>query len=167
MKIDVVSRKLGWFSYMLAYLGATALFVMMCLTSADVVGRYLFNRPITGVFEVTEYLVLILIFSFIGYTQSQNSHVAVDLLMTKLPPRMRVYIDLANHLVCLGLMVLITWMGFEKALDLRAVGEVSPNLQIPAYPFVFFLVLGCMVMCIELFRDIVQLILVGEEGESS
>ena len=53
------------------------------LTTVDVVGRYVFNSPITGVFEITEYLVLILIFSFIGYTQSQKSHVAVDLLLAR------------------------------------------------------------------------------------
>ena len=137
----------------------------MCLTTADVVGRYLFNRPITGVFELTEYLVLILIFSFIGYTQSQKSHVAVDLLMGKIPAKIKVLIDIGNHVACLILMILITWMGMEKAFDLRAVGEASPNLQIPAYPFAFFLVLGCVVMCIELIRDIIGFIADRDGGE--
>lgn len=167
MDIERISRRLGWLSSKLAYVGAAALFVMMCLTSADVIGRYLFNRPITGVFEVTEYLVLILIFSFIGYTQSQKGHVAVDLLLTKFPGRIRTMIGICNHFVCLLLMGLITWMGVQKALELREVGEASPNLQIPAYPFVFFLVLGCAVMCIELLKDIVELISTGKQGDAS
>ena len=165
MKFGTVSRKLGWFSAVLAYVGAFSLFVIMCLTTADVVGRYIFNRPITGVFELTEYLVLILIFSFIGYTQSQKSHVAVDLLMGKVPEKIKVLIDIGNHVACLILMILITWMGVEKAFDLRAVGEASPNLQIPAYPFAFFLVLGCVVMCIELLRDIIGFIADRYGGE--
>ena len=158
MRFDNISRKLGWFSAALAYVGAFSLFVIMCLTTADVVGRYLFNRPITGVFELTEYLVLILIFSFIGYTQSQKSHVAVDLLADKIPVKIKALIEIGNHIACLILMILITWMGVEKAFELRAVGEASPNLQIPAYPFAFFLVLGCVVMCIELIRDILGFI---------
>ena len=129
-----ISKKLGWLSSKLAYVGAVALFVMMCLTAADVIGRYLFNRPITGVFELTEYLVLILIFSFIGYTQSQKGHVAVDLLSTKFPGSIRTIIEICNHIACLLLMGLITWMGVEKALELKEVGEASPNLQIPAPP---------------------------------
>jgi TRAP-type transport system small permease protein len=158
MDIERISRKLGWLSAKLAYVGAFALFVMMCLTAADVIGRYIFNHPITGVYELTEYLVLILIFSFIGYTQSEKGHVAVDLLMVKFPHKIRTIIEICNHLTCLILMVLITWMGVQKALDLKAVGEASPNLQIPAYPFAFFLVLGCAVMCIELLRDVLNLI---------
>ena len=138
---------------------------MMCLTTVDVVGRYLFNRPISGAFEITEYLVLILIFAFIGYAQSQKSHVAVDLLWIQLPPRMRMYIALGNHFVCLALMSLVTWMGGLKAIELKTVGEASPNLQIPAYPFVFFMVLGCMAMCIELVRDILKLIGSAEGGQ--
>jgi TRAP-type C4-dicarboxylate transport system permease small subunit len=137
----------------------------MCLTTADVVGRYIFNRPITGVFELTEYLVLILIFSFIGYTQSRKSHVAVDLVIGKIPEKIKALIDIGNHAVCLILMILITWMGVEKAFELKAVGEASPNLQIPAYPFAFFLVLGCVVMCIELIRDIMGFIADRQGGE--
>lgn len=166
MDIEGFSRKLGWLSAKLAYVGAAALFVMMCLTAADVIGRYLFNHPITGVFEVTEYLVLILIFSFIGYTQSQKGHVAVDLLLVKFPHKIRTIIEIVNHLVCLLLMGLITYMGVEKALDLKEVGEASPNLQIPAYPFVFFLVLGCAVMCIELLRDILELFPSGKQKDT-
>jgi hypothetical protein len=55
-------------------------------------------------------------------------------------------------------MILITWMGLEKALELMEVGEASPNLGIPDYPFVFFLTLGCTIMCIEYIRDIIRLL---------
>ena len=167
MDLKHIDKKLAWFSSALSYLGAFSLFTMMGLTTVDVVGRYLFNRPITGVFELTEYLVLILIFSFIGYTQSQKGHVAVDILLPLLPAKLKKLIDVANHLVCLALMGLITWMGVAKALELRAVGEASPNLHIPAYPFAFYLVLGCFVMCIELLRSIVRLIFFSQREELS
>ena len=167
MDLKPIDKKLAWFSYALSYVGAFSLFTMMCLTTVDVVGRYLFNRPITGAFELTEYLVLILIFSFIGYTQSQKGHVAVDILLPLLPQKLKKLSDVANHLVCLALMILITWMGVAKALDLRAVGEASPNLHIPAYPFAIYLVLGCLVMCIELFRSIIQLLFSSKMEELS
>ena len=167
MNLKHIDKKLAWFSSTLSYVGAFSLFTMMCLTTVDVVGRYLFNRPITGVFELTEYLVLILIFSFIGYTQSQKGHVAVDILLPLLPQKLKKLTDVGNHLVCLVLMGLITWMGVEKALELKTVGEASPNLHIPAYPFVIYLVLGCFVMCIELFRSIIQLLFFTKMKEPS
>ena len=158
MNFEVVSRRLGVFSSVLSYVGAVALFAMMAMTTVDVTARYIFNKPIVGVFELTEYLVLILIFSFLGYTQSERAHVSVDLLLPRLPSKVVAAIDLINHLVCLALMVIIFWMGIEKALDLKTAGEASPNLGIPEYPFVFFLAAGCLVMCVEYLRNILDLL---------
>jgi len=157
MSMKTVSDKLGRISVALAYVGAFSLFCIMCLTTADVVGRYFFNAPILGVFELTEFMVLILIFSFLAYTQFAKAHVSVDLLITLFPKRFRIYIELFNHSLCLILMGLITYMGFSRALELVEFGEASPNLGVPLYPFVFFLVLGCIVMCIEYIRDLLRL----------
>jgi len=143
---------------MLSYIGAFALLMMMLLTTVDVIGRHFFQRPILGVFELTEFMVLILIFSFIGYAQSHKSHVSVDLFMMFFPEKARIFIELFNHMLCLLLMALITWMGIVKVKDLMEVGEMSPNLGIPNYPFAIFLVIGCAVMCIEFIRDIFHLL---------
>jgi TRAP-type transport system small permease protein len=157
MRIKAVSDKLGRISASLAYVGACSLFGIMCLTTADVIGRYFFNAPILGVFELTEFMVLILIFSFLAYTQLNKTHVSVDLLISLFPKKLQIYIELFNHSLCLILMGLITYMGFVRALELVEFGEASPNLGLPIYPFVFFLVLGCLVMCIEYVRDLLRL----------
>ena len=41
----------------LGVLAATILFFMMLLTAVDVIGRYLFNTPVNGGFEVTEIML--------------------------------------------------------------------------------------------------------------
>ena len=122
---------------------------------------------VCGVFELTEFLVLILIFSFIAYTQSKGAHVSVDLLLPKIPAKLGFVIDLINHLVCLILMAIIFWMGILKALELRSVGEASPNLGIPDYPFAFFLALGCLIMCLEYLRNIIELLADRKEDSPS
>jgi TRAP-type C4-dicarboxylate transport system permease small subunit len=167
LNAGAVSRKLGRISPLLASLGALALFAMMCLTVTDVVGRYLFNSPVLGAFELTEYLVLIVIFSFLAFTQAGSAHVSVDLVVTRFSPKTRLYVALFNHTLCLLLMALIAWMGFQKALDLKGTGEISPNLAIPEYPFAFFLVFGCVVMCIEYIRDLLRLFTSRRERSES
>jgi len=165
MDREAVSYKLGRISSVLAYVGACALFGIMCLTTADVAGRYLFNKPITGAFELTEFLVLIVIFSFLAYTQHSKGHVSVDLLVSLFPRQIQKYIALFNHSLCLVLMGLISYMGVMRALELLEYQEASPNLGVPIYPFVFFLVLGCVVMCIEYIRDLMRIF--GEETEDA
>lgn len=147
---------LGLFSHGLARLGCVALFAMMGLTVVDVVGRYAFNSPLLGAFELTEFLVLIMVFSFVGYTQAEKSHVTVEILVDRLPRKTQSFIDLFNYGVGLILMTLVTWKGFEKAMEAWATGESPMNLPVPDYPFVFFMAFGCAVMCIEFVRDLLR-----------
>ena len=167
MDSKTFSGRLGIFSRLLTYIGAAALFLMMCLTTVDVIGRYLFNTPILGTLEMTEFLVLIVVFSFLAYTQSEKSHVSVDLVVLTLPAKVRGIIWIVNSILCFLLMAIITWRGVDKALELKEIGETSPNLMVPNYPFVFFLVLGCGVLCVEYFRDIMDAFRKRKEGPAS
>lgn len=163
MDARTVSTKLGGISSALAYLGSLSLFGMMGITAADVIGRYLFNAPIVGAFELTQFMVLVLIFSFLPYTQSQKGHVYVDLLISILPAGVRKAVNIFNHSVCVLLMALITWMGLMRAFEMMEYGEATANLGIPYYPFVFYLVVGCLAMCIEYVRDLIAAFFYAEK----
>ena len=54
------------------------LLVMMLLTFLDVVLRYLFNRPMAGAFEVTELLLLVLIFAGLPLVTYADEHALMD-----------------------------------------------------------------------------------------
>jgi TRAP-type C4-dicarboxylate transport system permease small subunit len=82
----------------------------------------------------------------------------VDLLFKKFPKKIREIANILNHIACLGLTILIVWMSFLKALEMKEFGEASPNLVIPNYPFVFFLVVGCTVLGLEYLRDIIEMV---------
>ena len=45
-----------------AVVAGVVLFALMLLTTADVIGRYFFNAPITGVVDLTEFSVLLMTF---------------------------------------------------------------------------------------------------------
>lgn len=167
MNIRFIFNVLGIFSYILSKLGCVALVAMMCLTVVDVVGRYAFNSPILGAFEITSFLVSILVFSFLGYAQAEKSHVTVDILVNTFPKNAQSLVKLFNYIVGLFMMILISWKGFEKAFESMEAGDSPMNLSVPDYPFVFFLALGCAVMCIEFLRDILKSIKTIKNKESS
>lgn len=156
MNIKNLVNILGIFSYILARLGCVALFAMMGLTVVDVVGRYVFNSPILGAFEVTSFLVSILVYSFLGYAQSQKAHVTVDILVNTFPRKMQSIVKLFNYIVGLVIMILFSWKGFEKAMEAMETGDSPMNLPIPTHPFIFFLAFGCGIVCIEFIRDILR-----------
>ncbi len=156
MNIRNLVNMMGLFSYVLSKLGCLALFAMMCLTVIDVVGRYIFNSPILGAFELTSFLVSIMIYSFLGYAQSEKVHVTVDLLVNAFPNKAQTVVKLFNYVIGLFIMILFSWKGFEKAIEAMEAGDSPMNLPIPIYPFVFFLAFGCGIVCIEFIRDILR-----------
>ena len=164
MAIENMLRKMEFISKKLAYLGAIALLSMMFLTTADVVGRYFFNKPVLGAFELTEFLVLILIFSFLAHSQAKKSHVAVDLIFDHLPAKIRTAVNFLNHLVCFGFMILIAYRGIIRALEIMEYHEATTNLGIVKYPFAFFVVLGCAALSLEYLRDLIAMF-VKQKGE--
>ncbi len=157
MDTETVLKKLGWLGNKMSYLGSAALFLMMLLTTADVTGRYLFNKPILGAFELTEFLVLILIFSFLANAQAAKTHVSVDLLLGRLPKKWQTVVRSLNHAVCLGLMGLFVWMSALRSMELKEYAEASSNLGIPKYPFAAFVVIGFAVLGLEYIRDLIRM----------
>jgi TRAP-type transport system small permease protein len=151
----------------LSYIGNVALAGMMLLTTTDVIGRYFFNAPVLGAYEITEYLMLIMVFSFLARAQSAKVHINVDIVFNRLPAGLRNFLQRFNHLVCLLMMILVTWMSILRVFELRKTGEASVLLKIPDYPFAAFLVIGCLVFCIEFFKDLFSSKLTDAEQEAS
>ena len=152
---DIID-KLSRLSKYLSYVAGFVLFAMMLLTTADVAGRYLFNSPIMGVFEVTEFTMVCLVFCSLAYTQSKKAHVAVDILANLMPPKGQRLIDIINYLISFFILVLITWKSIERGFEVMANKESSAILQIPVYPFMFLVALGSAALSIEYLKDMIN-----------
>jgi TRAP-type C4-dicarboxylate transport system permease small subunit len=124
------------------------LFLMMLLTIIDVVLRKLFNASILGTVELTEFLLVILIFFSLAQAEILNQHVKVDLVMQRFKKRTQGWVDMATQFVCFVLCGLITWSTLAYAGRMKASAEVSQDLWIPIYFFVYAVAAGCALFCI-------------------
>ena len=76
---------------------------MMLLTTADAMGRYLFNAPIVGAYELTEkYLMVAMIFFGLSYAFRGGVFIRVTFLVDRLPPPLKLATDHLAHLVSLA-----------------------------------------------------------------
>ena len=111
----------------------------MVLTFADVVARYLLNRPIRGAFEITELALLVLIFAGLPLVSHADEHVTMDFIDRILPPRLAGAWIRAMHGVCAALMFFLTWQIWIKAGRISAYGDTTDTLRILVGPFVSFM----------------------------
>lgn len=148
--LDVATRRLA---SALNGVGVASLVVLLALTVVDVGGRYLFNRPLLGALELSEFMLVFLVFCGLAYTDLRNGHVTVDVVVERFPPRLQGVFDGIAALLGTGLWAVIGWRSAVQAEKVRVAGEVSSNLVLPIYPFIWTAAIGSSLFaCVLLIR---------------
>ena len=125
-----------------AVLGIAAsaiLFAMMLLTFADVVARYLFNFPLRGAFEVTELMLLVLIFAGLPLVSHADEHVTMDFIDRMLPQAASLMLVRLIHALVALVMFFLAWQVWIKANRIAGYGDTTDVIKIPVGPFVYFM----------------------------
>jgi len=131
-----------WKRHADALLGVAAsviLLLMMALTVVDVVARYVFSRPLRGAFEVTELMLLVLIFAGLPLVSFSDEHAVMDFIDRLLGPRGQRRLERAVQLVNAAFMFLLTWLVWRKADRIWAYRDATDVLRIVYGPFVYFM----------------------------
>ncbi|HRW80358.1 MAG TPA: TRAP transporter small permease [Desulfomonilia bacterium] len=151
-----LSEKMNW-------IGAATLVFMMLLTVADVFGR-LFNSPIPGTFEIVGFTGAAVIAFALPYTSVMKGHIAVEVLVERLPRLARIIVNAVNSFVAMVLFAVISWQCVVFAQDIKASREVSLTLQMPVYPFVYGIAAGCALLSLVLFVEFIRQLRGAEIG---
>ena len=136
------AREQAWKRRAEALLGVAAsaiLFAMMLLTTVDVVARYVFNRPLRGAFEVTELLLVVLIFAGLPLDSFAGEHAVMDFVDRVLGRRAQVALERVVQAVSAALMFLLTWLVWGKADRVWAYRDATDVLRVVYGPFVYFM----------------------------
>jgi TRAP-type transport system small permease protein len=123
-------------------LGIAASLLLACLmlvTFCDVVARYLSNRPIRGGFEITELLLLVLIFAGLPLVSHADEHVTMDFIDRVLPPRALAALLRAINAAVAAMFFFLGWQVLIKAGRIAQYGDTTDVLLITVAPFVYFM----------------------------
>ena len=132
-----VSRAIAGLRGVLGTLAGASLFGMMTLTFLDVIGRKLLNHSIIGSVELTELLMLTLIFTALPLVSLGGAHVLFDLLDSFLPERLKHWQSTIANLFCAALLAACGWIVLNRAFRTAAMADITPQLAIPLAPFHF------------------------------
>jgi len=136
---------------------------MTVLTCADVILR-LFRRPILGTYEIVGFLGAAVAAFAMAHTTIHRGHVAVEVLVSRLPVRVQVIIYLVTHLLGVVLFALIGYECVRFGNDLRLTGEVSLTLQIPFFPVLYAISFSSLVVCLVLLVDFWRVLTGGAQA---
>jgi TRAP-type C4-dicarboxylate transport system permease small subunit len=137
-------------------IGLGVLVALMFLTMSDVILRYVFNRPITGSFDLTEFMMAVIIVFGVAHCGFTRGHVKVELVMERMPAGVQVIAEIVTSLLGLGLFSLITWQCFVYTKVQFDSGVASNILEIPVFPFVGIVGLGSAVYTVVLLLHFLE-----------
>ena len=124
---------------LLGVVASVILLAMMFLTVVDVVARYSFNRPLRGAFEVTELMLLVLIFAGLPLVSFSDEHATMDFIDRILGPRSQRWLEAFVQLINAAFMFLLTWLVWLKADRIWGYRDSTDVLRIVYGPFVYFM----------------------------
>ncbi|MEE9910870.1 MAG: TRAP transporter small permease [Deltaproteobacteria bacterium] len=136
-------------------LACAAVVAMMLLSTADVILR-LFGKPIPGTYELVGFLGTVVVSFALAFTSIEKGHIAVEILVEKLPQRAQLAIEGFCNLIGALLFGVIAYQAVLYAVDIRKSGEVSLTLEISPFPFILGIAIGCALLCLLLAADFVK-----------
>ncbi|MDO5641596.1 MAG: TRAP transporter small permease [Paracoccus sp. (in: a-proteobacteria)] len=106
------------------------LVALTCITVLDVTGRYLFNAPLAGGAELTELLVMGVIFAGLPAISLDDGHVTADLLSQSLSRRGRAIQLFLARAAAVVVLVLIAQQMWKHGARLNSYNQTTIYLHI-------------------------------------
>lgn len=128
-----LAASLGELSVRLAYAGGAVVAAIGIMSAVSIIGRSLFNSPITGDFELVEIGTAVAGSLFLPYCQATGGHIAVDFFTLKASKRTNDWLDRLGCLLMAAMFFAVGWRAVIGGLDVRQSGETSMLLGFPIW----------------------------------
>ena len=141
----------------LTVIAAASLFAIMALVVADVFMRYVMNSPLSFTYDLIGlYLMAGVFFLTLSDTLRVHAHVGVDILLSRAPPAGRRMSEIVTALTGLFVFVLVSKVGFERALENYEQHDVLAGaIAWPTWISAALVPFGCGVLVLRLTLQLV------------
>ncbi len=129
--LKTLERLLRWSTGLMA---AMALFAIMWLTLVDVIGRRFFSQSVPGSLEITEILMVIVIFGALPLVSWRGGHVVFDSLDAIVPDWLKAIQARVVNLVCAVAFGFLARLMLMRAERFAEYGDTTVYLQISIAP---------------------------------
>ena len=150
--MPALDRLARWLAEVFKWVGGAAVAAMLIITCLDVVFRGV-GRPVWGLVETVTLLAVLALACSLPVTQLSRGHVALDMVVRRLPARIARSVEAVGHSLSFGLFGVVAWRLWVYADTLQGAGQVTMGLEFPSHYLVRVLALAFGALCLALAAD--------------
>jgi TRAP-type transport system small permease protein len=156
----------SWLDKTLGWAAGGVLFLMMCVTTLDVLGRSLINKPLPGGVEIVEMLLAGLIFCSLPLVSKARGHIVIDTFDFAMSAKFKRACDWIADLLCGLIMCGTGFLIGRRALRIMENNDYTSVLHIPYAPVAWLMMVMIVITALVHFALMFVPHPVDEEGTS-
>ncbi len=152
--LSAIDRVLGRVEDAVTLFAAAFIFMLMIFVVCEVVGRYVFNRPIPGAIDWIEVYMAVFAFLPAAYAQRLGVHVRMELVVARM--RGRLLWATECFAVCIGVVycLIIIDKSWEHFLRSVIEGDSTIDVQLQTWPGKLVVPIALTLLCIRLIIQV-------------
>ncbi|MEM8636446.1 MAG: TRAP transporter small permease [Pseudomonadota bacterium] len=129
-------------------------FLLAVIITADVVGRGVFDAPLTGTLEIITNSIVVIAFLQIAFAVGTKSMLRADFVVHLLPAGLQRALAVMGHLLGAAIFALLAYAVVEPMLGALASGEYEGEgaLRVPTWPIYAVICLGAGLAAVNYLR---------------
>jgi len=126
----LIARLEDWFNLA----AALCIFALMFLGMAQVLGRKLFNAPMSGYIDFVELSMATFAFLGIAYCQRVGGHVRMEMILKLAKGRLHWAMELTGTALALAIVTVLIYYGYTHFLRAWQLGDSTIDAELPVWP---------------------------------
>ena len=154
-------------NHKVCYISMVSVFALMLLTTVNTVIRKAGIGGIVDAFDMTGFLMILIIFCALAYQESGREHIRVDMFVEMLPKIGKHIVNTLFDLLTIGALGLLSYAYFSDIASTYKSGAASQVLKIPEWPFYIIVAISVALFALTVLLNMIDKFLPEEAAAES
>lgn len=164
--MNIISNVIDGLTRVLRWIAVVIVVLMLLAVIVGVVCRFL-GQPLVGNVEIVEILLVIFIMPSLVYTQSQDAHIKIGLIVDHFPKLVQNIIDIFGYVTTAALCFIISYVFMGAAYENIFKKQTTLLLEFPHYILKFVIAFGFLFWGLEALNRMFKMFLKKSEKEEN
>lgn len=152
--LEKIQAKYETFTTALSFISVICLVIMIASTTLDATARFAFNRPLPGMFELNEVILVVCVFMGVAWTQIKRGHIRVEVFLVRLSTRTQHILNTLSWLIMFIFVAILCYQSYQGFLESYSMKEFRwGSVQMPIWWAKGLVPLGLLLMLVQLVLD--------------